>query len=189
MTPASSRYSERLVGFRKYAFAPNSLVAPLSSSESEEVTMMTGTRLHRVLLRIRFNTSIPEMPGRFRSNNTNPGHGVDSPPAVFCRNSKASAPLSAICSRKFRPHCSSTSRITTRSVSLSSISRMESGSRIREELEISSPLSGPAGKGEAEGGSLARDGVFQPDAAAILLNDALADCQTNAASRILRPVM
>lgn len=152
--------------------------------------IITGIRLHRAALRICFRTSMPEIRGRFRSSSTSPGHRAFSSRKSFSRNANASEPSWAIRRRKARPHCSRTSVITKRSVSLSSTSKTVTGCRVAYDVELAPPsFSGLAREGKAEGGSFARDRVLHPDAAPILLHQTLADCQSNTGSGILLPAM
>jgi hypothetical protein len=148
------------------------------------VTTITGIRLQRGPLRICCNVSRPVIPGRFRSSSTNPGQGFWSSFATVCRKERASWPLPATWRSAFGLYRSRMSFITNMSVGLSSTNRTVSGSCSPKLAErSSSPLSGS--EGEVEGGPFAGDRSLQPDPAAVLLHDALANGQTNPASGIL----
>lgn len=151
---------------------------------------ITGMRVQCGPRRMRFRTSRPPMPGKFKSKSTRPGHVSLVSALMPSRKERASCPSLAIRTFSFSLHSSRMSRITKMSAALSSTSRTVAmlGWFGPSELAFS-PLSGSGGKGEAEGRAFAGNGTLQPDAAAILLHDTLADCQANAASRMLLPAM
>ena len=156
-----------------------------SASAADEVTMITGVRLHREPLRSSLRTSIPPILGRLRSKSTSAGHGEFSFPATSCKYCNASCPLTATRSRKLRPHPSSTSLMTNASVGLSSTSSTVWGPGFGSTSGFACwPVSRVRGDGEAEGRSAAGRRLLQPNMAAVLLHHALTDRQSDAAARI-----
>src|SRR5580698_640746 len=141
-------------------------------------------RLHSELFRRCWRTSMPPTFGRFKSRRTSAGHAGFSARAKSLKYRNASSPLLAMRRLSLRPDRAIASLITNTSVGLSSTSKTVRGSAEVSELDCET-LSAAREEGEAEGGSSARRGLLQPDTAAVLLHDTLANRQSNAAARVL----